>query len=63
MTFYELIAKVTEYEKLLREVNHKRKASMVTYFQDVSNIEITLDDLANTGSCVCPFLERKTIDA
>ena len=30
--FYELAAKVSEYEELLREENQRKKASMGTYF-------------------------------
>ena len=30
--FYELAAKVTEYEELLREQNQRRKTSMGTYY-------------------------------
>ena len=35
--FYELTAKVTEYEKLLREENQWRKTSMGTYCQEVNS--------------------------
>ena len=35
--FYELAAKVSKYEELLREENQRKKALMGTYFQEVSN--------------------------
>ena len=33
---YELAAKVTEYEELLKEENYRRKKSMGTYFREVN---------------------------
>ena len=35
--FYELAAKVTEYEELLREEIQRRKTSMRTYYQEVNS--------------------------
>ena len=61
--FYELPAKVSENEKLLREKNQRKKASMGTYFQEVSNTKIDVADLTNTRSCVCPLIEKKTLEA
>ena len=57
--FYELAAKVSEYGEFLREENQRKKASMGTYFQEVSNTEVATTELTNTGSCVCPLLEKK----
>ena len=34
--FYELAAKVTEYEELLKEESYRRKKSMGTYCQEVN---------------------------
>ena len=34
--FYELAAKVTEYEELLKEESYQRKRSMRTYCQEVN---------------------------
>ena len=61
--FYELAAKVSEYEELLREENQRKKASMGTYFQEVSNTEVATVELTNTRSCVCPLLEKKAHEA
>ena len=33
---------------------------MGTYFQEVSNTKVATAELTNTGSCVCPFFEKKT---
>ena len=57
--FYGLAAKVSEYEELLREKNQRRKNTMGTYFQEVSNTEVAVADLVVTGSYVCPLLEKK----
>ena len=61
--FYELAAKVSEYEELLREENQRRKNTMGTYFQEVSNAEVAVANLVVTGSCVCPLLEKKDPEA
>ena len=61
--FYELAAKVSEYKELLREENQKKKASMGTYFQEVSNTEVATAELINIGSCVCPLLKKKALEA
>ena len=44
--FYELSAKVAEYEEILREENQRRKAAIGTYFQEVhGGHEFTMADL------------------
>ena len=58
--FYELSAKVAEYEELLREEIQKRKSTMGTYFQEVHNQEVAIADLSTQGSCICPLLIKKT---
>ena len=35
--FYELVAKVTEYEELLKEESQRRKTSIGTYCQEVNS--------------------------
>ena len=60
--FYELATKVTEYEELLREENHRRKTSMKTYCHKVSCEEIVVVDLLSIGSFTCPLLVNKTLD-
>ena len=35
--FYELLAKVTEYEELLKEESYRKKKSMGTYYQKQGN--------------------------
>ena len=57
--FYELAAKVSEYEELLRGKNQRRKNTMGTYFQEVSITEVAVVDLVFTGSYVYPLLEKK----
>ena len=46
--FYELAVKVSKYEELLKEENQRKKAFIGIYFQKVSNIGITIADLAST---------------
>ena len=58
--FYELAAKVAEYEELLREESQWRKAAMGSYCQEVDTQEIVVADLSSSGSCVCPLLIKKT---
>ena len=61
--FYELSAKVAEYEELLKEENQRRKAAMETYFQEVhGGHEVNVADLTTQGSPGCPMLVRKTPD-
>ena len=61
--FYELTAKVREYKEMLRQGNQWKKASMGTYFQEVSNTKVATVELTNSGSCVCPLLEKKAPEA
>ena len=60
--FYELDVKVTEYKELLREESQQRKTSMGTYCQEVNSEEITVEDLLNIGSFICPLLVKKALD-
>ncbi|XP_065877525.1 uncharacterized protein [Euphorbia lathyris] len=53
--FYELAAKVTEYEDLLREESHRKKSAMGTYCQKIYH-EVAVADLKSTGTHVCPLL-------
>ena len=57
--FYELAAKVTEYEKLPREESQLRKTSMGTYCQEVNFDEIAIEDFLCTCSFICPLLVKK----
>ena len=52
--FYEIAAKVTEYEKLLKEESYQRKKSMGTYYQEV-NEEVVVVDLSAIGTFTCLF--------
>ena len=56
--FYELTAKVTEYEELLKEESYRRKKSMGTYCQGV-NQEVVVADLSTTETFTYPFLIEK----
>ena len=60
--FYELAAKVIEYEELLREESQWRKISMGTYYQEVNYEEIVVVDLPSTSSFICLLLVKKTPD-
>ena len=60
--FYELAAKVTEYEELLREESQRRKTSVGTYCQEINYEEIPVANLPSTGSFVCPLLVKKAPD-
>ena len=51
--FYDLTAKVTEYEELLRKESQRRKTSMGTYCQEVNFEEIAITDLLSTCSFIC----------
>ena len=57
--FYELVAKVIEYEDLLKEESYRRKKSMGTYCQEV-NQEVAVEDLFATGTFTCPLLVART---
>ena len=56
--FYELVAKVTKYEELLKEEIYRRKKSMGTYCQEV-NQEVVVVDLSTTRTFTCPLLVEK----
>ena len=56
--FYELVAKVTEYEELLKEESYRRKKSMGTYCQEV-NQEVAMTDLSAIGTFTYPLLVEK----
>ena len=58
-SFYELVAKVTEYEELLKEESQRRKTFMRTYNQEVNYEKIVVADLPSTGSFICPLLVKK----
>ena len=60
--FYELAAKVIEYEELPMEENQRRKTSLGTYFQEVNSEEIALADLLSTCSFIFPLLVKKAHD-
>ena len=60
--FYELVAKVLEYEELIREESQRRKTSMGTYCQKGNFEEITVADLPSTSSFICPLLVKKASD-
>ena len=60
--FYELAAKVTEYEELLREESQRRKISMRTYCQEVNSKEIVVIDIPSTVSFIRPLLVKKALD-
>ena len=47
--FYELVAKVTKYEELLKEESYRMKKSMGTYCQEV-NQKVAMVDLPATGT-------------
>ena len=57
--FYELAAKVTEYEVLLKEESYQRKKSMGTYCQEV-NQEVAVVDLSTTRTFTCHLLVENT---
>ena len=59
--FYEHVAKVIEYEKLLKEESYWRKKSMRTYCQEV-NHEVAVTDLSTTRTFTCHLLVEKTLD-
>ena len=59
--FYEIVAKVTKYEELLKEESYRRKKPMRTYCQKV-NQEVAVADLFATGTFTCPLLVEKTLD-
>ena len=60
--FYEIAAKVTKYEELLKEESQRRKTSMRTYCQEVNHEEIAIVDLLSTGSFIFPLLVKKAPD-
>ena len=60
--FYELAAKIIEYEELLKEESQRRKTSMGTYCQEVNSKEIAIANLLSTGSFIYPLLVKKASD-
>ena len=56
---YELVAKVAEYEELLKEESCWRKKSVGTYYQEV-NQEVAVADLSAAGAFTCNLLVEKT---
>ena len=61
--FYELDAKVTKYEQLVREESQQRKTFMGTCCQEVNYEEIVVADLLSIDSFTCPLLVKKTHDS
>ena len=59
--FYELVAKMIEYEELLKEENYQRKKFMGTYCQEV-NQEVAVADFSTTGTFINPLLVEKAPD-
>ena len=57
--FYELAAKMTEYDELLKKESYRRKKSMGTYCQEV-NQEVAMADLSAIGAFTYPLLVEKT---
>ena len=55
--FYELAAKVTEYEELFKEESYRRKKYAGTYCQ-----EVAMADLSTTWTFSCPLLVEKALD-
>ena len=60
--FYELTAKVIEYDELLKEESQRRKTSMGTYCLEVNSEEIAVVDLPSTCSFIYPLLVKKVSD-
>ena len=56
--FYELAAKVTTSEELLKEQSYRRKKPMGTYCQEV-NQEVVVAYLSATGTFISPLLVEK----
>ena len=59
--FYELAAKVTKYEELLKEESYRRQKSMGTYYQEL-NQEVAVADLFAIGTFTCHLLVEKAPD-
>ena len=61
--FYELAAKVTEYEELLKEESYWRKKSMGISCQEVNQeVVVAVADISTTWTFICPFLVEKALD-
>ncbi|XP_073059610.1 uncharacterized protein [Primulina eburnea] len=59
--FFELAAKVGEYEELLTEESAKKKTTVSSYYQEVE--EIALAEIRSNGSCIVPLLKRKSTES
>ena len=57
--FYELTAKVTEYEELLKEESYRMKKSKGTYCQELNQV-VVVADLSTTRTFTCHLLVEKT---
>ncbi|XP_073030718.1 uncharacterized protein [Primulina eburnea] len=55
--FFELVAKVAEYEELLREESYKKKTAMGSYYHEVE--DVALAEIRSAGSCTVPLLNKK----
>ncbi|XP_075500113.1 uncharacterized protein LOC142538697 [Primulina tabacum] len=55
--FFELAAKVAEYEELLREESYKKKTAMGSYYQEVE--DVALAEIRSAGSCTVLLLKKK----
>ncbi|XP_073051290.1 uncharacterized protein [Primulina eburnea] len=55
--FFEVAAKVAEYEELLREESYKKKTCMGSYYQEVEDVALT--KIRSAGSCTVPLLKKK----
>ncbi|XP_075473940.1 uncharacterized protein LOC142504997 [Primulina tabacum] len=54
--FFELDAKVVEYEELLREESYKKRTTMGSYYQEVE--DVILVEIRSTGSCTVHLLKK-----
>ena len=59
--FYEFVAKVIEYDELLKEESYRRKNSMGINYQKV-NQEVVVAYLSTIGTFTCLLLVEKTHD-
>ncbi|XP_073017956.1 uncharacterized protein [Primulina eburnea] len=59
--FFELAAKVGEYEELLTEESAKKKTTVSSYYHEVE--EIALAEIRSNGSCIVPLLKRKSTES
>ncbi|XP_075479341.1 uncharacterized protein LOC142520224 [Primulina tabacum] len=58
--FFDLAAKVAQYEELFREESYKKRTAMVSYYQEVE--DVVFAEIQSAGSCTVPLIKKKSAE-